>query len=425
MNIQKMKINKIKPADYNPRKNLKPGDSEYEKIKRSLLDFGFVEPLIWNEQTQTLIGGHQRLTILQELGYDEVDVVVVHFNKDKERALNIALNKIQGEWDKEKLAALITELQIIPDFDVSITGFDNYEISNLLDGFNDNGEDDFNVESAVAAIETSVTQPGDLIKLGEHRILCGDSSCKDTVSRLLSDNKINLIYTDPQYNVDYSSDDRPHAKSRSKKSKSWKRICSDDMRQEEYEVWLQEIFATCIPHLSAGACFYVWNGHKQFGPMHQMLTLMGCRISCIITWVKERFAFSYGDYHQQSEFFLYGWREDNGAHRWYGPTNESTVWQIHRDAAKNYIHPTQKPIALAQRAIRNSSLRGDIVFDAFLGSGSTLIASESLQRRCYGLEIDPKYCDAIVQRYVSYVGRNKISPEILAKYIKEVPHAVR
>jgi len=141
----------------------------------------------------------------------------------------------------------------------------------------------------------------------------------------------------------------------------------------------------------------------------------------VITWAKPNFAIGYGDYNQQTEFCLYGWKGD-APHRWYGPTNESTLWEVKRDPTREYVHPTQKPLALAHRAIRNSSVRDDLVLDLFLGSGSTLIAAQGLDRRCYGMEIDPKYCDAIVRRYIALVGKDRVSEQIRERYIKkEVP----
>jgi len=151
-----------------------------------------------------------------------------------------------------------------------------------------------------------------------------------------------------------------------------------------------------------------------------ILTELGIHVSCVITWAKERFALGYGDYNQQTEFCLYGWKEDNGAHRWYGPTNESTLWQVDRESAATYKHPTQKPLLLAKRALCNSSQRGDIVLDMFLGSGTTLIMAEELERVCYGMEIDPGYCDVIVKRYIDLVGADNVSAEIKNRYLKEV-----
>lgn len=416
MKIQKVKVGQINPAAYNPRLDLKPGDPDYEKLKRSINTFGYVEPLVWNSRTGNLVGGHQRLKILIEQGATEVEVSVVDFDPEKEKALNLALNKIRGDWDIEKLGALLDELGKSPDFDVTLTGFDIPEISEILDQLEEAKEDSFDFDAEIKKIKNPKTKLGDIIELGEHRILCGDASKPEDLARLLGNEKVGLIHTDPPYNVDYYGGARPHAEARPKNSKQWDRIYCDNMSHEDYEKWLKTILTNASAYLAPGAAVYIWNGHKQFGPMYDMLTEMNFHIGCVITWAKERFALGYGDYNQQTEFCLYGWKEKSGAHKWYGPNNESTLWSIKRDNTADYIHPTQKPIAIAHRAIKNSSKRGDIVLDMFLGSGTTLMAAESLKRRCFGTEIDPAYSDGIVMRYVKHAGKEKVSKEVLAKY---------
>lgn len=419
MKIQKMPVAQLNPATYNPRIDLKPGDPAYEKLKQSMTEFGCVEPLVWNERTGNLVGGHQRLKVLLEQGITEVEVSVVDLSLEREKALNLALNQIQGDWDEQKLAVILEELSQVPEFNVGITGFDMPEISELLDRQKKSLEEDgFDVEATVEAIEEPITQPGDLIQLGSHRLLCGDSSKPEDVKRLIGDEKAVLLHTDPPYNVDYYGGNRPKADGRPKPSRQWDRIYSDNLTQEEYELWLSGIFRAVASFLVTGATCYIWNGHRQFGPMYQMLTGLGFHISCVITWAKPNFAIGYGDYNQQTEFCLYGWKQ-GGSHQWYGPTNETTLWEIKRDSTASYVHPTQKPLALAQRAIRNSSVRDELVLDLFLGSGSTLIAAEGLSRRCYGMEIDPKYCDAIVKRYAALVGKDRLSADLRDKYFPE------
>ncbi len=190
----------------------------------------------------------------------------------------------------------------------------------------------------------------------------------------------------------------------------------DDLSQDQYESWLGGVVGIMLGAMSGGAPFYVWNGHRQFGPMHDMLSKAGAHLSGVITWAKESFAIGYGDYHQQTEFCLYGWKDGDGPHRWYGPNNESTLWQIPRDCTRDYRHPTQKPLALAQQAIANSSRREDLVLDLFLGSGTTLVAANRLQRCCFGLEIDPRYCDVIVRRYLVVLGSNEAPGELVERY---------
>jgi DNA modification methylase len=417
MKIQKIPISKINPAPYNPRMDLKPGDAEYEKLKQSILNFGYVEPLVWNKRTGSLVGGHQRLKVLVEEGFTEVEVSVVDLPLNKEKALNIALNRISGDWDQQKLAKVLGELKTDAEIDIELTGFDIPEISQIFDEVKETKEDDFDFCEVLKEIEKPITKKGDLIMLGKHKLLCGDSSKKEDVEKLLGGEKINLIFTDPPYNVNYYGGNRPTPKkARPKNSRNWRRIYSDNLTQEEYEGWLKTILGNLNFHLAEGAPIYIWNGHRQFGPMYQMLAELDFHISCVITWEKPNFSLGYGDYNQQTEFCLYAWKSDNGAHNWYGPTNESTLWKVDRDPTNSYNHPTQKPVALAARALKNSSKRGDVVVDVFLGSGTTLIASEELERRCFGIEIDPRYCDAIVKRYVAFVGKENISKELREKY---------
>jgi len=421
MEIKKVKISAINPAAYNPRRDLKAGEPDYEKLKKSIDSFGYVEPLVWNKQTGSLVGGHQRLKILIEQGYKEVEVSVVDLSLDKEKALNLALNKIRGDWDQDKLASLLDELVHIPELDIGLTGFDLPEISEIMDSYTE--PIDIDAPEDPEQIDNPITQPGELIELGPHRILCGDSSKKEDMDKLLGGKKANLLLTDPPYNVQYYGGNRPQPDAaRPKASRNWKKIYNDNLSQEEYEAWLKQVLVNVSGCLDEGAAAYIWNGHRQFGPMYQMLINLGFHVSCVITWAKESFAIGFGDYNQQTEFCLYGWKEKNGSHHWFGPANESTLWEINRESTAGYQHPTQKPVALAARAIKNSSQRGDIVLDAFLGSGTTLIASEGLQRACYGLEIDPRYCDVIIRRYIDLVGEKKVASKLIERYMvkKEV-----
>ena len=337
---------------------------------------------------------------------------VVDLDANKEKALNLALNKISGDWDSEKLAQLIQELTTTPDFDMTLTSFNIPEISSILDTLVPAPEDGFNFEDALRAAGPAVTALGDLIELGEHRLLCGDSTKKEDLQRLLGGKLAGLLHTDPPYNVNYTGDNRPTDDNQS----DWRKIANDNMPQEKYELWLADVLRNAVAFLEPGAAMYIWNGGRQFGPMYDILLKEGIHIACVITWAKEHFTLCYSDYNHQTEFCFYGWKDKGGSHKWYGPNNETTLWEIKRDSKSEYIHPTQKPVALAHRAIVNSSKRGDVVLDLFLGSGSTLIAAESLKRCCCGMELDPLYCDGIVRRYVKFAGKDKVSPAIIAKY---------
>lgn len=422
MKIQKVNISDINPAPYNPRVDLQPDDPEYQKLKKSMTTFGYVDPIIWNEKTGNLVGGHQRFKILIAQGLKEVEVSTVSLSLEQEKLLNLALNRISGRWDEDKLAVLLEELKKTPDFDLVLTGFDSPEISRILDNYHEPKDpDDFDVEGTLEAIKEPVTKRGDLIQLGPHRILCGDASDSDDFKLLMGGHSADMLDVDVPYNVSYMGGDRPNPNTRPKKSRQWEKIYSDDMPQPEYEAWMRKVFENVKEHLKSGAAIYIWQGHRQIPPMYQILLELGFHISSIICWLKESAALSYGDYSFRSEHALYGWLE-GAPHYFAGKPGASNVMEIKRDPTKQYIHPTQKPVELAAIAIRNSSKRGDIVLDCCIGGGGVLIAAESLDRKCFGAEIDPRYCDALVKRFINFVGKDNVSPGLVKKYLKEGSH---
>ncbi len=410
MNIQMVPISKINPAEYNSRVDLQPDDPRYQRIKKSMTNFGYIDPIIWNSRTGNLVGGHQRLKILKAQGLLEVEVSVVDLPLEKEKQLNIGLNKIQGDWDEEKLANLFKDLEAVPDIDITLTGFDLPEIDEIMDRHLRLEEDDYNFEEAIERISEPITQSGDIIELGSHRIMCADSSILEDLERLFEDAQASLYWSDWPYNTNYNAGNRPGAV----KSK-WDSIKNDNLSDEKYSEWMRQVLAATKPFLKDGCPVYIWNGHRQFWTMSQRLVENGFHPACVLTWAKPGFSPSYADYQQQTEFCLYGWKL-GAPHSWYGSA-ESSLWEINRDPVNSLIHPTQKPIALAQRAIRNSSRRGEIVFDSCLGSGSALIAAESLGRRCFGCELARNYCDALILRYIDYVGADKVSSLIKSKYL--------
>ncbi len=249
MKIEKMDISKLNPTKYNPRKDLKPGDTEYEKLKRSINEFGYVEPVIWNKKTNNVVGGHQRLKILRDMGISDVDCVVVELSEEKEKALNIALNKINGDWDNDKLALLISDLQGA-DFDVSLTGFDEGEISSLLADLEDTEgkDDDYDVTKALE--EAAFVKPGDLWTIGRHRMLCGDATNPEDVATLMAGKKANLILTDPPYNMAF-------------KSASGLTIKNDKQDNEQFYNFLLSSFKNMAAHAVDGASAYIVNSPKK------------------------------------------------------------------------------------------------------------------------------------------------------------------
>lgn len=387
MLIEKIATRQLIPADYNPRKDLKPGDPEYDKLKRSIEQFGYVEPLIWNKVTGRVVGGHQRLKVLIDMNIAEVECVVVEMDADKEKALNIALNKISGEWDKEKLALLIADLQGA-DFDVSLTGFDPAELDDLFKDSIKGGihDDDFDVEAALK--EPPITRLGDLWTLGRHRLVCGDSTKKETFDLLMAGAKANLVITDPPYNVNYEG--------------SAGKIKNDNMGNDAFYRFLLDAFMNTEAVMADDASIYVFHADTEGLNFRRAFSDAGFYLSGCCIWKKQSLVLGRSPYQWQHEPVLYGWKK-NGKHRWYTGRKETTIWEFDKPK-KNGDHPTMKPVPLLAYPIMNSSMRNTLILDPFGGSGSTLIACEQSDRSCYTIELDEKFCDVIVKRYIEQVG---------------------
>ena len=387
MIIEKKNTADLLPADYNPRKDLKPGDAEYEKLKRSIEQFGYVEPVIWNQTTGRVVGGHQRLKVLIDMGMTEVDCVVVAMDEEKEKALNIALNKISGDWDKDKLALLIADLQGA-DFDVSLTGFEPAEIDALFkdtlkDGVKD---DDFDVGAELA--QPTMTKPGDIWTLGRHRLICGDSTKAETYDLLMGNTKANLVITDPPYNVNYEG--------------SAGKIKNDNMADEAFYNFLLDAYTQMHSAMADDASIYVFHADTEGLNFRRAFADAGFYLSGCCIWKKQSLVLGRSPYQWQHEPCLYGWKK-NGKHQWYTGRKETTIWEFDKPK-KNGDHPTMKPIPLLAYPIMNSTMSNAVVLDPFGGSGSTLIACEQTDRICYTVELDEKFCDVIVKRYIEQVG---------------------
>ena len=375
------------PADYNPRKDLKPGDAEYEKLKRSIEQFGYVEPVIWNKTTGFVVGGHQRLKVLLDMGITEVECVVVEMDAEKEKALNIALNKISGEWDKDKLALLIADLQGA-DFDVSLTGFEPAEIDSLFKDAQQSKvkDDDFDVEAELKA--PVITKAGDVWTLGRHRLVCGDSTKPETFALLMGDRKANLVITDPPYNVNYEG--------------SAGKIKNDNMADDAFYQFLLAAFQNTEAVMADDASIYVFHADTEGLNFRRAFADAGFRLSGTCIWKKQSLVLGRSPYQWQHEPILYGWKK-KGKHQWYTGRKESTIWEFDKPK-KNGDHPTMKPIPLLAYPIMNSSMSNTLVLDPFGGSGSTLIACHQTDRTCFTIELDEKFCDVIVKRYIEQVG---------------------
>lgn len=390
MVIEKKNTADLLPADYNPRKDLKPGDPEYEKLKRSLEQFGYVEPVIWNKATGRVVGGHQRLKVLIDMGITEVECVVVDLPEDKEKALNIALNKISGDWDKDKLAVLIADLQGTA-FDVSLTGFDAAEIDDLFKDTLKDGVKDDNFDVDAELKEPPITKPGDIWTLGRHRLVCGDSTKAETFDLLMAGAKANLVITDPPYNVNYEG--------------SAGKIQNDNMGNEAFYEFLLAAFRNTAAIMADDASIYVFHADTEGLNFRRAFADAGFYLSGCCIWKKQSLVLGRSPYQWQHEPVLYGWKK-GGKHQWYTGRKETTIWEFDKPK-KNGDHPTMKPIPLLAYPIMNSSMSNTLVVDPFGGSGSTLIACEQTDRSCNTIELDPKFCDVIVKRYIEQVGSSE------------------
>lgn len=388
MEFKKLKINSLIPASYNPRKKLKPGDAEYEKIKNSITEFGYVDPIIVNSD-MTIIGGHQRWSVLKALGYDEVDCVVIEIDKTKEKALNIALNKVTGEWNKELLADLIKDLQSL-DYDVSMTGFEPPEIDELFNDVHskDVKDDKFDLDKALD--DEAFVKSGDVWLLGRHRLMCGDSTKPDNISILMNGKKANLCITDPPYNCSYEGG-------------TGMRIMNDNWSDsQKFYQFLLDAFKNAYGSMADGAAIYVFHSDAEKVNFFNAVVNAGFHYSTTCIWVKNALVIGRMDFQMRHEPIIYGFK-DTAKHKFYGDRKQTTVWEFDKPV-KSKLHPTTKPLALMGYPIGLSSQENGIVLDLFGGSGSTLIAAEQMNRIGYLMELDPVYASVIVRRYVAFKG---------------------
>lgn len=425
MEIKIMPITDLVRASYHPRKKAKPGDAVYEKLKRSIIEFGYVDPIIWNSRTGNIVGGHQRIEVLRDLGVSETEVSIVDLPLEKEKALNIALNKISGEWDMPLLKDLIIELETL-DIDIELTGFDEAEIERLL--LRDVIEDDFDAAAEAEKIKTPVTRRGDIYQLGRHRLMCGDSTVPEEISTLMDGHKAAMVFTDPPYNVNYGATMKDNVRKRVSKENAGRTILNDHFSTNEgFYKFLRDAIAAFRPFVSGDV--YVCMSSSELHTLQRAFSDCGGHFSTFIIWVKNHFTIGRANYQRQYEPILYGWF-DGSSHYWSGIRNlgdvygrhkiivdtdgaplvrvescgiESDVWNFARPT-KSKDHPTMKPIGLCARGIRNSSPPGAMVLDAFCGSGSTLMAAEQIGRECRAMELSEVFCDVIVKRWQQFTG---------------------
>ena len=402
MNIEKANIKDLISPDWNPRQIT---EEELAKLETSLNEFGYIEPIIVNDVNNHIVGGNQRAKALKTLGYTEVDVVYVHIEDlAKEKACNVALNKISGDWDQDKLKIVLEDIEL-SDIDVSLTGFEEIELTEMEihkePTLEDITEDNYEVDED---IETDI-QHGDLFRLGNHYLLCGDSTLEEEVNTLLSASgereSIDLYLTDPPYNVNYGGG----VKEGNPQGYRVRKIANDhwDSDEEAGEKLWKPAFANARKYANEYCSVYCF---MPQGGTHMMMMMMMMRASWQVKheliWEKNAPVLSRADYNYQHEPILYGWGDK---HKFYGKGKYATtsIWKFNRPY-RSEEHPTMKPLELLGEILLNATKEEQIVYDSFGGSGSTLLACEQLNRKCYTIELEPHYCQVIINRWEQYTG---------------------
>lgn len=382
--LQLVPIGKLVPYQNNARTH---SPAQINKLRSSLREFGFINPVII-DRDYGVIAGHGRILAAKEEGITEVPCVFAdHLTEAQKKAYIIADNRMAMDagWDEELLRVEIEALQA-ENFDPLLTGFDEKELSKLFDDGLDAEEDDFDVEAELQ--KPTFSKPGDVWTLGRHRLVCGDSTNAETYEALLGDTRANLIITDPPYNVNYEG--------------SAGKIKNDNMASEKFYQFLLDAFFCMEKVLADDGSIYVFHADTEGLNFRRAFADAGFYLSGCCIWKKQSLVLGRSPYQWQHEPVLYGWKK-KGKHQWYTGRKESTIWEFDKPK-KNGDHPTMKPIPLLAYPIMNSSMSNAVVLDPFGGSGSTLIACEQTDRICRTIELDEKFCDVIVRRFIEQVG---------------------
>jgi DNA modification methylase len=389
MNYKKIEISKLMPYENNARTH---SEAQLNRIAESISEFGFINPILIDKE-YGIIAGHGRMMAAKQLGIDKVPCLFVeHLSEEQKRAYIIADNKLalDAGWDYDILESEMKALQEM-DFDLELTGFTEDEIAGIIKlGTEEEYEDDFDPEEALP--EEAVTKPGDIWQLGEHILACGDSTNSEDMKRLVDDRVVDLIVTDPPYNVTY--------KGRTKKRRE---IENDHQPTDDFTAFLEATFKNMSEWLKPGGVFYIWHADRMRKAFIEAMEGANLSMREVLVWIKNRMVFGPQDYHWQHEPCLYGWK-DGATHYFIDDRTQTTVMQYDKPA-KSIEHPTMKPIELIAKQIQNSSRTNEVVLDPFGGSGTTLIACEHLKRKCLTMELDPRYCDVIVKRWEELTGQ--------------------
>lgn len=382
--MQLVPVTKLVPYVNNARTH---SPEQINKLRASLREFGFINPVII-DRNYGVIAGHGRIMAAKEEGITEVPCVFAdHLSEAQKKAYILADNRmaLDAGWDEELLRVEIEALQGM-DFDPLLTGFDEAELADLFGEENEAKEDDFDVEAELE--KPTVTRSGDVWTLGRHRLICGDSTQAETFDILMQGKKANLVVTDPPYNVNYEG--------------TAGKIKNDNMASEKFYQFLLDAFTNIARVMADDASIYVFHADTEGLNFRKAFSDAGFYLSGCCIWKKPSLVLGRSPYQWQHEPCLYGWKK-NGKHQWYSDRKQTTIWEFDK-TKKNTDHPTMKPIPLLAYPICNSSMSNTLILDPFGGSGSTLIACEQIDRSCYTAELDEKYCDVIVKRYIEQVG---------------------
>lgn len=365
-------------------------ESQIAQIAASIKEFGFLSPILIAEDN-TILAGHGRLAAARKLGLTKVPCVKEsHLTETQRQAYIIADNKLSlnAGWDEDILAIELSELQGV-DFDLDLLGFDEAELASIFEDEKEVKDDDFDVEKELE--KPTFSKTGDIWTLGRHRLICGDSTKEETYRILMEGKKANLVVTDPPYNVNYEG--------------SAGKIKNDNMANDKFYNFLFNAFSNMEKVMADDASIYVFHADTEGLNFRKAFNDAGFYLSGCCIWKKPSLVLGRSPYQWQHEPCLYGWKK-KGKHQWYSGRKETTIWEFEK-TKKNTEHPTMKPIPLLAYPITNSSMSNTLILDPFGGSGSTLIACEQTDRSCYTIELDEKFCDVIVKRYIEQVGSDK------------------
>ena len=363
-------------------------DEQVMKLRSSLREFGFINPIIIDRDNNVLCG-HGRLLAAKAEGIKQVPCVYAdNLTEAQKKAYILADNRmaLDAGWDEDLLRVEIEALQG-EDFDIGLTGFDETELANLFFDENEAKEDNFDVDAELE--KPCFSKSGDVWHLGRHKLICGDSTKSETFERLMGDIKANLVITDPPYNVNYEG--------------TAGKIKNDNMDNDKFYQFLLAAFENTSNAMADDASIYVFHADTEGLNFRKAFAGAGFYLSGTCIWKKQSLVLGRSPYQWQHEPILFGWKK-KGKHKWYTGRKESTIWEFDKPK-KNGDHPTMKPIPLLAYPIANSSMSNSVVLDPFGGSGSTLIACEQTNRICYTIELDEKFCDVIVNRYIEQVGK--------------------